>query len=71
MNLIDKIITIADEDVINMSRILAKNFGLGVGISSGDNLIAAALVGKNNNNNNVVTVFADDFKKIFIHRFKQ
>lgn len=61
INIIDDIITIDDEDAINMSRILATNFGLGVGISSGANLIAAALVGKNNNN--VVTVFADDLKK--------
>jgi len=61
MNLINEIITVDDKDAINMSRILAKNFGLGVGISSGANLIAAALASKNNDN--VVTIFADDFKK--------
>lgn len=61
MNLINEIITIDDEDAINMSRILAKNFGLGVGISSGANLIGAALAGKNNQN--IVTIFADDLKK--------
>ena len=60
-NIIDQIITIDDEDAINMSRILAKRYGLGVGISSGANLIASAIVGKNGDN--VVTVFADDFKK--------
>jgi len=59
--LIDEIITIDDEDAINMSRILAKNFGLGVGISSGANLLASILTAKDNDN--VVTVFADDFKK--------
>ena len=60
-NIIDQVITIDDEDAINMSRILAKRYGLGVGISSGANLIASAIVGKNGDN--VVTVFADDFKK--------
>lgn len=61
MKLIDDIISIDDEDAINMTRILAKKFGLGVGISSGANLIAAAITGKNNNN--IVTIFADDIKK--------
>ena len=60
-NIIDQVITIDDEDAINMSKILAKRYGLGVGISSGANLIASAIVGKNGDN--VVTVFADDFKK--------
>lgn len=59
--IIDKIITINDEDAINMSRILAKKFGLGVGISSGANLLASIITAKNNNN--VVTVFPDDLKK--------
>ena len=58
-NIIDEVITVDDEDAINMARILARKYGLGVGISSGANLIAAVLVGKDN----VVTVFADDFKK--------
>lgn len=59
--LIDEIIHIDDEDAINASRILAKNFGLGVGISSGANLLAAVIAAKDNEN--IVTVFADDFKK--------
>lgn len=59
--LIDQVITIDDEDAINMSRILAKKFGLGVGISSGANLLASVI--STNNNENAVTVFADDFKK--------
>lgn len=61
IDLIDKIMVIDDEDAINMSRILANNYGLGVGISSGANLIAAVLSGENNSN--IVTVFADDNKK--------
>lgn len=60
-NLIDEIITINDEDAINMARILAKKLGLGVGISSGANLLASIITA--NNNDNVVTIFADDFKK--------
>ena len=57
--IIDEIVTVDDEDAINMARILAIKYGLGVGISSGANLIAAILSGKEN----VVTIFADDFKK--------
>lgn len=60
-SLINELIAIDDEDAINMSRILSKKFGLGVGISSGANLLAAILSG--NNNDNIVTVFADDSKK--------
>ena len=57
--IIDEIITINDLDAINMSRILAKKLGLGVGISSGANFIASALTkGKD-----IVTIFPDDFKK--------
>lgn len=61
LNLIDEIITIDDEDAINMSRILAKKFGLGVGISSGANLLASIITA--NDNDNVVTIFVDDLKK--------
>lgn len=58
-NIIDDVISIDDREAINMSRMLAKRFGLGVGISSGANLMAAVLSGVDN----VVTVFADDAKK--------
>lgn len=61
MAIIDKIVTISDKDAINMSRILSRKYGLGVGISSGANLIAAVITAKNNDN--VVTVFPDDLKK--------
>jgi len=59
--IIDNIITIDDEDAINMSRILAQQYGLGVGISSGANLLGAILCAENNDN--IVTIFADDLKK--------
>lgn len=59
IDLIDNIIPISDIDAINMSRILAKKLGLGVGISSGANVLAAIISGYQD----VATIFADDFKK--------
>ncbi len=59
---IDEIVLIDDEDAINMSRLLAKELGLGVGISSGANFIASVLM-NNKLDKPVVTVFADDNKK--------
>ena len=59
---IDHIILINDDDAINMSRKIAKKLGLGVGISSGANLIAAVELAYKIGEN-VVTVFADDNKK--------
>lgn len=61
-NSIDEIILINDEDAINMSRILAKELGLGVGISSGANMIASVLSNLKLEKP-MVTVFADDNKK--------
>lgn len=57
--MIDKIIDINDEDAINMSKIIARTFGLGVGISSGANFLGCVL----SNTDNVVTIFTDDLKK--------
>ena len=59
---IDRIIKINDDDAVNMSRRLAKELGLGVGISSGANFIGSVLLGEETKNI-VVTVFADDNKK--------
>ena len=58
-SIIDEVISIDDEDAINMSRILSQKFGLGVGISSGANFLAGVL----SKIDNLVTVFADDSKK--------
>ena len=58
-NLIDKVIDISDDDAINMSRLLSRKFGLGVGISSGANFLGCVL----SDLDNVVTVFTDDMKK--------
>lgn len=59
---LDKIILVNDEDAINMSRILAKALGLGVGISSGANMLAS-IIHQEKENRPIVTVFADDNKK--------
>ena len=61
-NAIDDIILVNDDDAINMSKKLAKELGLGVGISSGANIIASVLW-QQKNKNRVVTVFPDDNKK--------
>lgn len=59
IDIIDKVITINDDDAVNMARILAKKLGLGVGISSGANFIGACLC----DGDNIVTIFVDDMKK--------
>ena len=56
------ILLINDDDAINMAKKLAKELGLGVGISSGANFIGAVLAQKNLEGD-MVTVFADDNKK--------
>ena len=58
-NEIDNVIDINDNDAINMSRKLARTFGLGVGLSSGANFLGSVLSGYDN----VVTIFTDDLKK--------
>ena len=62
LNIIDDVLLIDDIDAINMSKKLSKELGIGVGISSGANMIAAILL-KENGYNNVVTIFPDDNKK--------
>ena len=59
---IDKVILVNDDDAVNMARKIALNLGIGVGISSGANMIASVLE-KEENEGNIVTVFADDNKK--------
>ena len=61
-NKIDKILLINDDDAINMSRKLAKELGVAVGISSGANFLGSVLLTEEIQGN-VVTVFADDNKK--------
>ena len=61
-NMLTDIILINDNDAINMSKKFAKELGLGVGISSGANFLAAVQI-QEQLNKNVVTVFPDDLKK--------
>jgi len=61
-SLIDEVITVDDDDSINMSRKLASKLGIGVGISSGANMLAS-VIAKENNEKEIVTVFPDDNKK--------
>jgi len=60
-DLIDDIVLIDDLDAINMSKIIAKEFGLGIGISGGANFLASVLMG--NDELTIATVFPDDNKK--------
>lgn len=59
--LIDDIVLIEDVDAINMSKIIAKRFGLGIGISSGANFLASVVM--DNDDLKIATVFPDDNKK--------
>ena len=61
---LDSIVSVDDGDAIRLARALARDLGLGVGISSGANLLGALLVADGLGDDAcVVTVFADDSKK--------
>lgn len=62
MENVDRVLTINDMDAINMSKKLARELGIGVGISSGANMLGAVLLNEDIGNE-AVTVFADDNKK--------
>lgn len=68
-NLIDDIVLIHDCDAINMSKIIAQKFGLGIGISSGANFLAGVLM--NDDDLKIATVFADDNKKYITTRLSE
>lgn len=61
-NVIDKVYRIYEEDAILMSQKLALSLGLGVGISSGANLLGSILM-QDTVKGEVCTIFPDDFKK--------
>lgn len=58
-NIIDEVTTINDNDAIYISRLLAKKLGLGIGISSGSNFLAAI----KSDIDIIGTIFPDDAKK--------
>ncbi len=60
-DLINDIVLIDDLDAINMAKRIAKEFGLGIGISSGANFLASVLM--DNDDLKIATVFPDDNKK--------
>ena len=60
-DIIDDIVLIHDCDAINMSKRIAKELGLGIGISSGANFLASVIM--DNDDLTVATVFPDDNKK--------
>lgn len=62
VKIIDKVFDIDDDDAVNMARLISKKLGLGVGISSGANLLGAVLLG-DKLVKPVVTIFPDDNKK--------
>ncbi len=68
-DLIDDIVLIDDCDAINMSKRIAQEFGLGIGISSGANFLASVLV--NNDELKIATVFPDDNKKYITTRLSE
>lgn len=62
LDIIDDIILIDDEEAIVMAQNIAKTLGIGIGISSGANLLASILMHETVEGN-IVTVFPDDMKK--------
>ena len=60
---IDSVIDINDDDAVIMAARLASELGLGVGISSGANFLAAAVINSRPGHHVTATVFADDSKK--------
>lgn len=61
---LDEIIQVDDGDAIIMAQMLSRKLGLGVGISSGANLLGALLVQEElGPQSTIVTTFADDHKK--------
>lgn len=64
LNELDDVVSVDDIDSVIMAQKLSRELGIGVGISSGANLIGSAmLLDKLGTDSTVVTVFADDNKK--------
>lgn len=61
---LDEVLSVDDGDAIIMAQMLSKEFGLGVGISSGANFIGAIKALEINKSvSGAITIFADDNKK--------
>lgn len=68
-DLIDDIVLIHDCDAINMSKRIAKELGLGIGISSGANFLASVIM--DSDDLTIATVFPDDNKKYITTRLSE
>ncbi len=60
LSIVDKIMTISDEEAFEYTRLLARKEGLFVGISSGANLCASVKIAKENKGKVIVTVLPDN-----------
>lgn len=60
---LDSVVSVDDADAIIMARMLSEQFGIGVGISSGANLIGCIMAQERCDGGEFVTTFADDNKK--------
>ncbi len=63
LNAMDGIVGVEDGDAIRMAQMLARELGLGVGISSGANFLGAVKLQERYGYTSPVTVFPDDNKK--------
>lgn len=62
-NIVDRVITVKDEDAFEIVRLLANKLGILVGISSGANIFAAIKISKKYPGKKVVTVAPDGVDK--------
>jgi cysteine synthase A len=60
VNKIDEVINVKSDDAIEMTRKLARENGLFVGISSGANVLASLKIAKKTPKENTVTVLPDN-----------
>lgn len=62
-NIVDKVITVSDEDAFKIVRLLANKLGILVGISSGANIFGAIEISKKYPNKKIVTIAPDGVDK--------
>lgn len=62
-NIVDKVITVSDEDAFNIVRLLANKLGVLVGISSGANVFGAIEISKKYPDKKIVTIAPDGVDK--------
>ena len=65
MTLVDEVIEVTDEDAIETTRQLGRDYGLLVGISSGANVWAARQLAERVITGNIATVLPDRAERYF------